>query len=146
MTALIALTQGHFAKVSDEDYARVSAFKWYAARVKRGAYIYACRGVAGRRLGMHTFLAGMEGCVVDHINGDTLDNRRENLRAVSYSTNAQNITKPPRGNTGVRNVYRNRRGHYIAKLVRDGRQHYLGSFRSVDAAQAAIAAYSQAAA
>lgn len=37
--------------------------------------------------------------VVDHINGDTGDNRIANLRNVSQAENLQNITRPSRNNT-----------------------------------------------
>lgn len=134
----IPLTQGYEALVSDEDYERVSALKWYAAVTSRN-YVYACRGQNGARLYLHRYLAGREGMVVDHINGDTLDNRRENLRAVSVGVNTVNQHRPPKSNCGVRNVHRNGRGRYLAKIVRDGRQIFIGSYATADEASQAVA-------
>lgn len=148
----IPLTQGYEAIVSDGDYERVAALKWYAVVTKR-AYVYACRAEGGKRLYLHRFLAGKVGLVVDHINGNTLDNRRENLRAVTMGENAANQHKTPKSNTGIRNVYRSKRGRLLAKIVRDGRQIFIGSYATADEAEqavsdriAAIASYSQQAA
>lgn len=148
----IPLTQGYEALVSDEDYERVSALKWYAAEMKPG-YVYAKRDFGGgRQVGMHRFILGTpKGMVADHINGNTLDNRRENLRSVTHAENVRHITKPSRAISGHRNVYRFRNG-FIVKGWRDGVRYYGGFHKTLAGALeardriAAIASYTQAAA
>jgi len=73
---------------------------------------------------------------VDHINGDKLDNRAENLRDASKSENARNVGVSGRSSTGVKNVtYDAKRGKYHVKLRTDGgRQVFLGRFDTIDAA------------
>lgn len=98
MVSKIKLTQGKFALVDPEDYERVSAFKWHASLESRGTKYYAVRFCydTGRRtkIRMHRFILGLppgifdpEDRVVDHINNDSLDNRRENLEIVTQEEN-----------------------------------------------------------
>jgi len=81
------------AQVDDEDYDRMSRGRW-----KLSGYGYAIRkstlaldGVRHRLLFMHREVLGLEfgdGVQTDHLNGERLDNRRANLRAVSASEHA----------------------------------------------------------
>jgi hypothetical protein len=92
----IPLTRGKVAYVSEEDYERVSKYKWlcmghgYAARSRRKD-----EGKKGI-VYMHRFILGVEDGEVDHVDGDRLDNRRENLRLVTHSQNLMN-QKPQNG-------------------------------------------------
>lgn len=68
--------------------------------------------------------------VVDHINGDKLDNRRSNLRVVTRSLNRVN-SKMQRNKSGFRGVYwRPDRNHWIARMNAGGKYHYIGSFKT----------------
>lgn len=87
----IPLSKGMVTIVSDEDYEYVNAFKWSAN--ESGKRSYAIRQFNGRGLYLHRFLLSPPPhLVVDHINGDGLDNRRENLRIVTRFENMQNTT------------------------------------------------------
>ena len=132
---VIQLIHGGEAIVSDEDYSRLAVHKWRAIESKPG-YVYACRNEpkTGARIRMHREVcAARRGQVVDHINGNTLDNRRENLRAVTYAQNSQNITRPTRSSSGYRNVYRQGSG-YIVRAYRDGKRIYCGWHATLEAA------------
>ncbi len=72
--------------VSDEDLPRVAAHKW--SLNGRG---YACRLYQKKGIYLHRFIvdaAPFE--IIDHINRNVLDNRRENLRSVLKSVNCRN--------------------------------------------------------
>lgn len=81
--------------------------------------------------------------LVDHINGDPLDNRRCNLRLCNYSQNAANKRRLTTNTSGFKGVTLHRRtGKWQAQLVKDGRSHYLGLY---DDAESAGRAYAEAA-
>jgi hypothetical protein len=139
----IPLTQGKVALVDDEDYERVSKFKWCAVRIH--GYFYAVRNVRvehGRRrqkrVIMHRFILGFPNSFIDHINHKTLDNRRSNLRPCTLSQNQQN--RLPQA--GYSSVYKGVRWHkwgnsWCAQIKHNGKGFHLGCFRSeVQAAKA----------
>ena len=79
--------------------------------------------------------------VVDHVNGDTTDNRWANLRDVPQATNTQNIRKPHRDNkVGMQGVVLRSSGKYAANIYINGRQTCLGRFETPDEAHAAYVA------
>ena len=76
---------------------------------------------------------------VDHINRNRLDNRRENLRAVTPRQNQQNQSSRG-GSSRFRNVSWCKRNHkWHASVWHDGRRHHIGYFederRAASAAQ-----------
>lgn len=87
-----------YALVSEEDYERVKENKWYRREFKYAKitknYVCSSNKINDKRISLHHFIMGKppEDYVIDHISGDGLDNRRENLRTVTYSANAQNRT------------------------------------------------------
>ena len=69
------------------------------------------------------------GLEVDHINRDTLDNRRLNLRICDRSTNCLNKGISSKNNSGVTGVYfHSRDKKWIAKIKINGKTLWLGSF------------------
>ena len=75
---------------------------------------------------------GME---VDHINGDTFDNRRSNLRLCTHAENARNLRTSKQGSSRFRGVYWHTcRQNWMARI----RNTYLGSFKSETAAALAF--------
>lgn len=99
----IPLTRGYVAKVDDRDFERLSRFRWHA-KTKAGGKVYAVRMNTGRHplvIQMHADVLGEKWA--DHKNGDTLDNRRENLRRASPKTNSANI-RVVRARSGFKGV------------------------------------------
>lgn len=92
----IPLTQGKTALIDDEDYDRLSRFKWYA--LFDGWNWYAVRNASkGNRrfqVKMHvTIMNPAEGLLVDHKNGNGVDNQKENLRVANPIKNGRNRRK-----------------------------------------------------
>lgn len=74
---------------------------------------------------------------IDHINGNPLDNRIENLRAVSHLQNMQNITKPTiRNKTGFLGVVK-QKDKYLAYIKANNVNYYLGSYSTPELAHEA---------
>ncbi len=93
----ILLTQGKYAIVDADDYQRLSKYKWRICGDGRWTH-YATRGIKRggkwRNIRMHREIIKVpEGMVIDHINGNGLDNRKVNLRAATIAENGWNSRK-----------------------------------------------------
>lgn len=102
---------------------------------------YAYATVDGRQQLVHRYLLGLrtgDGMFGDHINGDTLDCRRVNLRAVTASQSSANV----RGSaaSGFRGVYPCR-GKWQARAKFNGRMIHLGTFETPEEAYAVSSAW-----
>jgi hypothetical protein len=87
---LIPLTKNFSAKVDDSIYDYLMKWKWHynCGYAERKEY----RNGKQYHIQMHRVILPIKG-LVDHINGDTLDNRKSNLRISNHSTNAMNMRK-----------------------------------------------------
>ena len=105
MTQQITLSDGTLTLVSPEDYEALSVFRWHRRKDAYTSYVQ--RNVKGGSVVcMHRQILGLKsGEFGDHINGNGLDNRRENLRKVTKAQNCQNrinVRKDNKsGHTGV---------------------------------------------
>lgn len=77
------------------------------------------------------------GLVVDHINGDTLDNRKENLRITTQKNNSRNLALSKNNRTGVTGVSKTPNGKYRARIMVDRKEIRLGTFETLK--EAAVA-------
>lgn len=145
MCKFIPLTQDAIALVDDEDHERAMQFKWMLARTGRGDYPYAARqsrkseGGMKRMVYLHRFiLDAQQGQQVDHINGDTLDCRRSNLRLCTHAENLRNKRKPINSTNPYKGVTRSSVGTFNVRCSR----RYVGTYVSPEEA---ARAYDQAA-
>jgi hypothetical protein len=95
---IIRLSKGYEAIVDDADYDELSRYRWHAYPNKSG--VYACRtdhSGTSTKIRMHRQIMGLgygRRLHVDHIDGNTLNNTRPNLRICTPSQNAHNKTRP----------------------------------------------------
>lgn len=127
--------------VDDDDYLYLVKFKWI---ISDGGYAIHCMRAENRtvKLRIHRFIMGVTDSkiLVDHISGDKLDNRKENLRIASNSLNRHNCkTDISKVKLGVfRGVhYRADRGTYEVKVSHNSKNVDCGRFENIlDAAKA----------
>lgn len=81
--------------------------------------------------------------LLDHVDGNGINNRLENLREATPSQNAHNARKSRRNTSGFKGVSRHKQtGSWQANIALEGKQYFLGLF---DTAKAASEAYDAAA-
>lgn len=142
----LKISKGYFALVDDEDYEFLSNFKW-SANVQRHT-VYAKKS-AYRKKNMLTsntneimlhrmILKPKNGEVVDHIDGNGLNNQKVNLRLCKQSENLRNKKHYKNNSSGVKGVYFNKQANkWIAQIGFNKKMIYLGSFiNKHEAAQA----------
>jgi hypothetical protein len=75
--------------------------------------------------------------IVDHINGDPLDNRIENLRAATHTQNTNNAGPRKGTRSGLKGVSQIASGKWQAAIRAEGRRLYLGAFDTPELAHVA---------
>lgn len=135
MTKQIQLSGGYVALVDDVDYDQLAAMPWHAN--PHGRTVYARTNL--RREGgwmtvpMHRVITGWS--YVDHINGDGLDNRRENLRQATHGQNMGNKRTYINNTSGYKGVGLHRlSSKWQAVIWRDGKCRYLGRYATPEEA------------
>lgn len=130
----IPVTRGLFTLVDDDIYALYSNYKWnFTLQVKRSI-------PDGRTVILHRLIMGLDfgdKRVVDHINYDVLDNRRENLRVCTYQENSR-YSRSRRGSSSkYKGVTWNREKNRWSVFINRGQgSEWLGNFQ--DEEEAAI--------
>lgn len=134
----LPLKTGGFTLVDIEDYYRFKCIKWTTSRAKNTTYV---RPANGRGAALHRqIMDAKPGQIVDHVNGNGLDNRRMNLRLCTHAENIRNSAKR-KGSSKYKGVYLKYRGRkhtlWQARIYRDGALISLGLYRSeIEAARA----------
>lgn len=137
---IIKTNAGDHIFVSPEDYDYLSKFTWFLRSSKtKGRLVvkwYPVRVTPRPNRKQIIISREIMNCpksmVVDHINGNTLDNRRSNLRIVTQSENSMNMTKSKSSRMtskykGVSWSIKEKR--WIAKIKKMRKSKYLGSYK-----------------
>lgn len=119
---LIPLTKGKFAKVDDEDYKSLSKYK---TSIYLGNY-------KQREITMHRMIMNTpKGMDTDHINHDSLDNRRSNLRICTHVENCHNSRYNKKRSLPIGVVFDNtgkKIKRYVARITNNKITYHLGHF------------------
>jgi hypothetical protein len=102
----IELTNGKIALVSDEDYEKVNIINWYYRKegYAVGNLKSPSKGIYPKILLHRYIMNAQKGVQIDHINGNKLDNRRENLRVANASLNKANCGLRSNNKSGYKGV------------------------------------------
>jgi hypothetical protein len=141
MTKKIKLTRGFEAIIDDEDFIRVSRYKWRVTSGKWGTYAVTWVRIEGkgRHVYLHRFLLGFPADkLITFANGDRLDCRRENLKFTTRSKSQMGKLRSTGNRTGFKGVSFNKAAEkFKAYIKKDGKLHYLGLYATAKEAAAA---------
>lgn len=139
---LIPLTQGYSTEVDKNIYDLFSVYKW---RYDKGYAVRSSPRVKGKQkiISLHRLIMNAShGIQVDHINGNTLDNRILNLRLCSQKNNIQNQKIRKNNTSGYKGVYSKTKNKWGACIGVNNKLIHLGSY---DNKHDAALAYNEAA-
>lgn len=146
----VPLTRGNFALVDADDVPLLQRYNW-ATQKSAKAHCYAHTTIyKGPKqpswARMHRFLLNVSepNTLVDHKNGNTLDNRRVNLRTATHSQNIMNsgcrINNLSKLKGAFRSVTPAGTVRFTSSVTVNGTTHHIGSFRTAEAAHEAYLA------
>lgn len=129
----IKLFKNRVAIVDDEDFEAMNKLKWHF-----NPYGYAVRSgpkkADGRKdsIRMHRLILNAPpNTVVDHINGNGLDNRKQNLRIATHKENIRNSRLAKNNRTGKIGVSKSKNG-WRARIMVDRKGIHLGTFKTIE--------------
>ncbi len=143
--ALVTLTRGYTAIIDVDMLAEIGSWNWQAevcdGKVYAKRLASAKEGPGRRGIYLHRAVFGDTIHAIDHINGDGLDNRRENLREATAAQNAKNRRLNANSSSGLKGVTRLPSGRWQAQIASDGVKYRLGTYTSkTDAHSAYVSA------
>jgi hypothetical protein len=148
---IIPLTKGKTTIVSNEDYEKLMKFKWFALACLTTGSFCAARNSRKRKgkkrytIRMHRIILNLDHRSkkqVDHINHNSLDNRRENLRKVTNIQNSWNRKMKKTNTSGYYGVcWHKRIKKWGVSCAVNGKQYHFGYF---DVKEEAAKAYNAA--
>ena len=113
---------------------------WYAYKNGNYGFVVRCTH-KNNKIYLHRFIMNApDHLLVDHVNHNTLDNRKSNLRLATTSENNQNrIGASGLSKSGIRGVrYKAGSGQWEARLQVDGKEHHVGYFNDKRKAEQAV--------
>lgn len=131
----LPLNKGQLSRLDPDDFLKYGQFRYRAFWSKGTKSYYAVREgrLNGKKIEYklaREILGLVHGdpLVADHINHDTLDNRRCNLRAITHQQNTQNRRSNANNSTGSRGLRQVKGGKWEARICVDGKNIGLGRF------------------
>jgi hypothetical protein len=127
MQILLNGNSGKSVIIDDEDWPKVSSYKWYLHSAGYAVRTY-MKDRKNYAIYMHREIMG-SAQNIDHINGNKLDNRKDNLRICTQKENTWNNGVSTANTSGYKGVYWNKqRNKWAAKINRHGKQIHIGLF------------------
>jgi hypothetical protein len=137
MPVSVPASKGFSILVDDCDEPLSLSHRWTASKI--GSTRYAMTAIDGKTTYLHRLIMdARKGQEVDHIDGNGLNNTRDNLRIVTHKQNLANQKLSAANTSGFKGVSWNKaRGAWEAHIKYDQRKRFLGNFADkADAARA----------
>lgn len=135
---IIELKPDVYTKIDDDSYKLIKDKKlYYFSGRWSNPYCTVVVEVGGKRkvVPLHRILTNCpKGMIVDHINGDGLDNRLSNLRVCTKAQNMANQKIHKNNKSGYKGVVKLKNGLWVAKINSNKTRVYLGRFSSPEEA------------
>ena len=122
--------------IDDEDYEKIKDYTWCIVKDKNSGNFYVRTSVRGdrfKKILLHRLILDCyDKKIIDHSDGNTLNNKKNNLRICNKSKNAMNSKKRNDALTSkYKGVHFNTRTQkYVAKIIVDGKTTHIGYFDS----------------
>lgn len=133
----IKLSQNKYATIDNKEFDFLNQFKWHAHKSRNTFYARTIK--SGKTIIMHRLIMNANFSeIIDHINGNGLDNQKKNLRLVSLNQNRQNSIKAKSNKSGYKGVswYKNK-SKWRVSMGHNGKFIHIGYFlNKKDAARA----------
>lgn len=128
--AIIYLYNAHLDKIAEiiidkEDIEKINKYRWH---LNNG---YAKTTINKRTTSIHRIILNLtdENLVVDHIDGNPLNNRKCNLRICTQLENAKNVKISSKNKSGAKGIVWNKQNNnWRAIIFTNGKQINLGSY------------------
>ena len=142
MAKEIQLTQGKVAIVDDEEFDYLNQFKWNVNNFNGKFYavrsFMITKGNQSIVLMHREIMNPKKGFVIDHVDGNTLNNLKNNLRICTHGENLMNQNINKNNKSGFKGVYFCKQNNkFRAEIKKDKIKYFLGTFiNPIDAARA----------
>lgn len=132
---IIELGKGYQTTIDDSDFDKIKNYKWRVFKPKLNKTVYV-RSSCNKKVLLHRLIMNSsKGVIIDHKDGNGLNNTRENLREVTHDQNMSNRqTKCKTNKSGYRGVsFESRREKWVSYISK-GKSIFLGYFNNKEEA------------
>jgi hypothetical protein len=128
----------HSFYIDKQDYDKVKDYRWKIMFNGRTAYVTGRLKGSNKQYLIHRIILSPKTKEkIDHIDGNGLNNRRNNIRLCTYTQNNQNAQIRKDNSTGVKGVRKVKSGKYSARIQSNKKRINLGTFNTLEEAKEA---------
>ena len=127
-TVKLITVKGEEILIDRIDYDKIKEYYWSV-----NSQGYAISVINGKHKRLHLMILDKpKNFVIDHINGNKLDNRRSNLRICTCKENSRNVSASKNNKTGHLGISLTKFGRYRARIMVDGKEIRLGNYVNLE--------------
>lgn len=131
-SAIVTTAKGVQIAIDAADAEKAMRYSWCISKTG-----YAVANTGSRVIKMHRYLLDIldePSLVVDHINGNTLDNRRSNLRVCRQDENLRNMKKKVSNTSGYSGIRKTPHGTYNVRITFERKEIHVGNYSTLEEA------------
>lgn len=123
--------------IDSEDYFRVSSMIWRISKKKQKYYLVSGSKSKNNIVYLHSFILNQnipKGYEIDHIDGNSLNNRKSNLRIVTRIQNIQNVSARIDNQIGVRGIVKTSKNRYQVDFTHNNQRYHFKNWKTLSEA------------